>query len=457
MSRYDLVVIGGGSGGVRAARVAASYGAKVALVEEFRLGGTCVIRGCVPKKLYKYAAEFSNLFEVAQSYGWQVSAEFDWPTLRINKEKEISRLEGIYGSLLHGSGVTTFADRAVIEDETHVRLVKEDVVVETARILIATGGRPFVPEIPGADLAITSNEAFDLPTLPQRVLVVGGGYVAVEFASIFNGLGSKVTLAYRGGQVLRGFDGHLREGLSEEMQGHGIEMCLGTQPQFIEKTAQGLRVTCNDGTISEVDQVFYATGRLPNSAGLGLESVGIKLGHRGEIPVDEFSRTSCDTIWAVGDVTDRAALTPVAIREGAAFAETEFNDNPTKVDHSIISTAVFSTPELGTVGLIEEQAGARYKEVNVYVSRFKPMLYSFKDTHTRFTIKLITDAKTDRILGVHIMGSGAAEMIQMVGIAVTAGLTKADLDRTIALHPTAAEELVTLKQPSYKLINGERE
>lgn len=453
---FDLIVIGGGSGGVRAARVAASFGAKVCVIEEFRLGGTCVIRGCVPKKLYTYAAGFSSTFDAAKSFGWTVQSSFNWKTLVANKDKEITRLEGIYGSLLSASGVETRADHATLISPNSVRLHASQEILTGDKILIATGGKPFLPKIPGIEHAITSNEAFDLENLPKSILIVGGGYIAVEFASIFNGLGVDVTLAYRGALILRGFDMHVREGLTEEMTHKGIKVCLGTQPHAIEKTAGGLCVTYSDEMQIDVDQVMYATGRTPNVEGLGLESVDVELGKHGEIPVDEFSRTTCPSVYAVGDVNGRAALTPVAIREGQAFAQTEFNDNPTTVDLSIIPTAVFSNPEIGTLGLNEAEAVAKYQDVNVYIARFKPMKYSFVTTETRMLFKLITHAKTDKVLGVHIMGEGAGEMIQMVGIAVGMGATKADFDRTIAVHPVAAEELVTMKEPTYKIVDGER-
>ncbi len=453
---FDLIVIGGGSGGVRAARVAASFGAKVCVVEEFRLGGTCVIRGCVPKKLYTYAAGFSSTFDVAKSFGWSVESSFDWTTLVANKDKEITRLEGIYGSLLSASNVETRADHASITGPNTVLLHKSQEILTADKILIATGGKPFLPTIAGIEHAITSNEAFDLETLPKSILIVGGGYIAVEFASIFNGLGVDVTLAYRGALILRGFDMHVREGLTEEMAHKGIKVCLGTQPHAIEKTPDGLCVTYSDEMQIDVDQVMYATGRTPNVEGLGLATIDVELGKHGEIPVDEFSRTTCPSVYAVGDVNGRAALTPVAIREGQAFAQTEYDDNPTTVDLSIIPTAVFSNPEIGTLGLIEADAVAKYQDVNVYIARFKPMKYSFVTTETRMLFKLITDAKTDKVLGVHIMGEGAGEMIQMVGIAVGMGATKADFDRTIAVHPVAAEELVTMKEPTYRIVDGER-
>jgi len=453
---YDLLVIGGGSGGVRAARMAASFGAKVCVIEEYRLGGTCVIRGCVPKKLFTYAAGFSSLFDIAPSFGWSVDASFDWSTLLANKDKEISRLEKIYGSLLSTSGVDIRADRAAIKSPNSVILSKSGEIITADKILIATGGKPFVPPIPGVEHSITSNEAFDLKTLPKSIVIVGGGYIAVEFAAIFSGLGVETILAYRGSQILRNFDNHVRECLAEEMAQQGVKVCLATQPAIIEKSKDGLCVTCTDEMQIDVEQIMYATGRKPNVEGLGLENIGVELGKHGEIPVDEFSRTSCPSVFAVGDVNGRAALTPVAIREGAAFAQTEFNGNPTKVDLSIIPTAVFSNPEIGTLGLSETDAEKKYPDLNIYVARFKPMIYSFMQTKTRMLMKLITDAKTDKVVGVHIIGSGAGEMIQLVGIAVTMGATKADFDRTIAVHPVAAEELVTMKEPTYKIRNSER-
>ena len=453
---YDLLVIGAGSGGVRAARMAAGFGARVCVVEEYRLGGTCVIRGCVPKKLFYYASGFSSMFDIAPSFGWSVEAGFDWKTLVANKDREIARLEKVYASLLGGSGVKVFADRAQIASPHSVTLINSGRTLTADRILIATGGKPFVPKIPGVEHSITSNEAFDLKTLPKSIVIVGGGYIAVEFAAIFNGLGVDTTLAYRGAQILRGFDNHIREGLAEEMVHNGIKVCLATQPATIEKTKNGLCITCTDEMQMEVDQVMYATGRIPNVQGLGLENIGVKPGKHGEIPVDEFSRTTCPSVFALGDVAGRSALTPVAIREGAAFAQTQFNDNPTMVDLSIVPTAVFSNPEIGTLGLSENDAALKYSSLNIYVARFKPMIYSFVQTDTRMLMKLVTDAKTDMVLGVHIMGPGAGEMIQMVAIAVTMGATKADFDRTIAVHPVAAEELVTMKEPTYKIVDGER-
>ncbi len=454
--QFDLIVIGGGSGGVRAARVAASFGAKVCLIEEYRLGGTCVIRGCVPKKLFTYAAAYSSQFDLAASFGWSVEASFDWHTLLTNKNNEIKRLEKVYASLLAGSGVEVRADHAVITGPNSIKLQNSGERLNADKMLIATGSHPFVPDVAGVEHAITSDGAFELKELPKSILIVGGGYIAVEFASIFNGLGVDTTLAYRGAQILRGFDMHVREGLAEEMHNKGIKVCLATQPAMIRKTASNLAITCSDEMQIETGALMYATGRLPNTKGLGLENIGIKPGRRGEIEVDEFSRTSCPSVFAVGDVTGRVALTPVAIREGTAFAQTEFNDNPTRVDHSLFASAVFSNPEIGTIGLTEEEASTRYSEIDIYVARFKPMIYSFVKTDTRMLFKLITDSLTGKVLGVHIMGSGAGEMIQMVAIAVTMGATKADFDKTIAVHPVAAEELVTMKEPTYQIVDGKR-
>ncbi len=454
---YDLIVIGGGSGGVRAARLAAGHGAKVCVIEEYRLGGTCVIRGCVPKKLLVYASRFSGMLDLAPSFGWQMDGTFDWPTLLANKDKEIDRLEKVYGNLLKGSGVETRADRAVVSGPNSVKLTKSGEELTADKILIATGGHPFVPEdIPGHELGITSNEAFELQTLPKNILVVGGGYIAVEFAGIFNGLGVETTLAYRGAQILRGFDAHMRESLSEEFDRRGIHVKLGTQPSMLSECEAGIRVNFADDSDEEYGAVMFATGRVPNTKGLGLENAGITLGKHGEVPVDDYSRTSCKSVFAVGDVTNRAALTPVAIREGQAFADTEFGGKDVKVDHSIIPTAVFTSPEIGTVGLTEEQAIEQHAQVDVWIARFKPMIYSFKQTESRTTFKVITEHQSGKVLGVHIMGSEAGEMIQLVGIAVTMGATKADFDRTIAVHPVAAEELVTMKAPAYRIVNGER-
>lgn len=442
---YDLFVIGGGSGGVRAARVSASFGAKAAVAEEYRLGGTCVIRGCVPKKLFVYAARFGGEFEDAAGFGWNVNgASFDWPTLVANKDKEISRLEGIYGNLLDGSGVETFAERAELVDANTLRLVTSNKTVTAKWILIATGAHPFVPDIPGAEYAITSNEAFHLKTLPKRILIVGAGYIAVEFANIFHGLGSDVTQVYRGPQILRGFDDDLRDGLAEEMRKRGIDIRVNTKVTEIAIAGDAFTVSFDSGDSVETDLVMYATGRVPNTQGLGLEAVGVATGAKGEIVVDEASRTSVDNIFAVGDVTDRVALTPVAIQEGQAFAQTVFNKNPTTVEYACIPTAVFSEPEIGTVGLTEIEAREKYAEVDIYKSRFRPMKHTLSGRDEFMIMKLIVDVESDRVVGCHILGPDAGEIAQMAAISMRLKATKADFDATMALHPSAAEELVTM-------------
>lgn len=452
---YDLVVIGGGSGGVRAARMAAQYGAKVAIVEEYRYGGTCVIRGCVPKKLFVYASRFSDLFEVAPSFGWQVDARFDWQTLLANKDKEIGRLEGIYERLLDGSGVTRFSTRATVTGPNSVRLATGE-VLEARYILVATGGRPYRPAIEGAELGITSEEAFHLETLPSTILVEGGGYIAVEFATIFAGLGVDVTLVYRGDKILRGFDRDLREGLEDAMRARGIRFRYGYHIARLEKDGAQTCVSFSHGEQASFGAVMFATGRRPYTENLGLETAGVECDQTGAIIVDDYSRSSCPSIYAVGDVTGRAALTPVAIREGSAFAATVFNNTPTTVPYDLIPTAVFSEPEIGTVGLSEELAAARYRSVDVYVSRFRPMQVTLSDSQEKMMLKLITETDTGRVLGCHIFGPGAGEMIQLVAIPMGMSATKADFDRAIAVHPTAAEELVTLKSPTYRVVDGEK-
>jgi len=445
---YDLLVIGAGSGGVRAARMAATYGARVAIVEEFRVGGTCVIRGCVPKKLYVYASRFSDQFDVASSFGWQVDARFDWPTLVANKEKEISRLEMAYTANLEKPGVEIIRDRAVVTGPNEVRLVASGRELSAKYLLVATGAHPFIPDIPGAEFAITSNEAFDLPQLPHSILIEGGGYVAVEFATIFAGLGVDTTIVYRGDCVLRGFDEDMRRGLDAGLVARGIRLIYQTNVVSLAKPADDVMVEFSDGVSAPFGAVMFATGRRPNIAGLGLETAGVEIGEDGAIVVDKFSRSSVPSIYAVGDVTGRAQLTPVAIREGWYFAETVFNDNPLAVDHSLIPTAVFAEPEIGTVGLTETEA-ATHGDIDVYVARFRPMQNTLSDRSERTILKLITEKDEGRVLGVHILGPGAAEMIQLVAVAVGMGATKRDFDRTMALHPSAAEELVTFKAPSY--------
>lgn len=443
---YDLFVIGGGSGGVRAGRLAAAEGFKVALAEEYRMGGTCVIRGCVPKKLMVYASGFADAFEDAEGFGWSVGeTSFDWTKLIAAKDAEITRLEGIYHTNLKKAGVEIFAARAELVDAHHVKLSTGQ-TFSAKHILVAVGGTPFVPHFEGAEYVITSNEVFHLEQLPKRVLIVGGGYIACEFACILNGLGSSVTQFYRGAQILRGFDGEVRGHVADEMIERGINLHLGTDVTSIKKADDGLRVTCTNGSIYVVDEVMYATGRVPATSSLGLDAAGVTTGRKGQVVVDEWSQTNIPSIYAVGDVTDRVALTPVAIREGAAFVETVFKGNPTKADHETIPTAVFTQPEIGTVSLSEEDA-TELEPVEVYRSAFRPMMHILANRSERMLIKMIVSQATRKVLGVHIVGHAAAEMIQMVGIAVKMGATKEDFDATMALHPSAAEELVTMKEP----------
>ncbi|MBX3446756.1 MAG: glutathione-disulfide reductase [Parvibaculaceae bacterium] len=444
---YDLFVIGAGSGGVRAARIAATHGAKVAIAEEYRVGGTCVIRGCVPKKLFVYASHFSDEFEEAAGFGWTVEgARFDWKTLIANKDREIDRLNGIYIRNLEKAGVEIVNSRATVKDAHTVYLEAEKKDVTAERILIAVGATPFLPAIPGIEHAITSNEAFHLDELPRRIVVVGGGYIAVEFAGIFNGLGVETMQLYRGSLFMRGFDDDLRELLSEEMLKKGVDLRMNCDIVSIEKKDGELHLKLTDGDVICTDCVMYATGRAPNTKGLGLEEVGVKLGKGGEVIVNEYSQTAVPSIYAVGDVTDRANLTPVAIREGHAFADTVYGGRDVKVDHSIIPTAIFSQPEMGTVGLTEAQAREKHGDVDVYKTAFRALKNTLSGSQERTFMKLVVDAKTDKVLGVHLMGPASGEMIQAVGIAVTMGATKAQFDATIAVHPTAAEELVTLRE-----------
>ena len=447
---FDLFVIGGGSGGVRAARMSASYGARVALAEEFRYGGTCVIRGCVPKKLLVYAASFSQAFTDAAGFGWTVGeTSFDWGKLRAAKEAEITRLEGLYQANLEGAGVALFHQRAVVASPHSVRLA-DGREVSAKHILVATGGAPFVPEIAGRDLAITSNEVFDIERLPERVVIVGGGYIASEFAGILNGLGAHVTQVYRREPILRGFDDDIRAHVQQAMRGRGIDILLNQDVARIEGTAGDLEVHLKSGERREAGLVLYATGRNPNTAGLGLAEIGVKLGPNGAVAVDAWSQTSVPSIFAVGDVTDRLALTPVAIREGAAFADTVFGANPTKADHALVASAVFSQPEIGTVGMTEAEARAS-GPIEVYRAVFRPManILAGRDEQMMMKILVAGDGRPDsrRVLGVHIVGPGAGEMIQLAAIAVKMGATKEDFDRTVAVHPTAAEELVTMREP----------
>jgi glutathione reductase (NADPH) len=444
---FDLFVIGGGSGGVRATRIAGGHGATVAIAEEYRFGGTCVIRGCVPKKLLVYASRFRDDFEDSAGFGWTVEgARFDWPTLIANKNEEIARLEGAYRRTVRNAGATVFDTRAIIADPHTVILAGDGRKVTAATILVATGGHPIKPDIAGVEHAITSNEAFHLKELPASILIVGGGYIAVEFAGIFNGLGSKTTLVYRGEKVLRGFDEDLRAGLMEEIGKRGIDVRVQADIAAIEKTKRGSMVTLKDGATLEVACVMFATGRSPNTAGLGLEAAGVRLGVKGEIVVDAESRSSVPSVYAVGDVTDRVNLTPVAIREGHAFADTVFGNKPWTVSHDLVPTAVFSTPEVGTVGLPEHIACQRYPRLDIYRARFRPLKHTLSGRDERVVLKLLVDGDTDRVVGCHILGPDAAEIVQMAAIALKMGATKADFDDTVALHPSIAEEFVSMRE-----------
>lgn len=441
---YDLFVIGAGSGGVRASRIAAGFGAKVAVAEEYRVGGTCVIRGCVPKKLLVYASHFAEDFETAEGYGWTVGErKFDWQTLIARKDAEIDRLEGLYGQTLGGAGVETLMGRATIEDEHTVRM--GDKTYSAKKILVAVGGWPSMPDVPGIEHAISSNDALHLDDLPKRIVVVGGGYIAVEFAGIFNGMGSEVIQLYRSEQILRGFDDDLRNRLADEMRKKGIDIRTGLNVTAIKKTDAGVSLTLTDGSTLDADAVMYATGRVPNTKSLGLESAGVELARNGAIKVDQYSRTNVQSIFAVGDVTDRVQLTPVAIKEGHAFALTEFNDTPTSPEHDAIPSAVFSQPPIGTVGLSESQAREKYDELEVFESDFRPMKHTLGGSDERAYTKMIVDKATDKVVGAHMIGLDAAEIIQGIGIAVKAELTKAQFDATVAVHPSSAEEFVLMR------------
>jgi glutathione reductase (NADPH) len=441
---FDLFVIGGGSGGVRAARMSASYGARVAIAEEYRYGGTCVIRGCVPKKLLVYAAHFREDFEDARGFGWTVGeSAFSWPALIAAKDKEIARLEAAYRGLLEKAGVAVHAGRARIVDAHTVELGGKRIT--SRHLLVATGGRPFVPDIPGRELGITSNEAFHLPEMPRRIIVVGGGYIAVEFAGIWNGLGAETTLLYRGPEILRGFDRDVRSFLHAEMQKKGVRVQCGVEVASLEKRDGAIAARLTNGETRVVDAVMFATGRVPNTAGLGLEAAGVALAADGSVRVDARSQTTVPSIYAVGDVTHRLQLTPVAIREGAAVAATLFGGNPSAADHENVPTAVFSQPPIGTVGLSEEKALERYPEVEIYKTDFRPMKATLSGASERTLMKLVVDRASQRVVGAHMVGADAAEIIQGIGIAVKAGLTKADFDATVGIHPTAAEEFVTLR------------
>ena len=444
---YDLFVIGGGSGGVRAGRVAAESGARVALAEEYRMGGTCVIRGCVPKKLMVFASGYSGKMEEAAQYGWEIQAgAFDWAKFWPNLRAELNRLENIYRTNLGRPGVEIIDQRAVIADPHTIELA-DGRRMTTKHILVATGGTPYKPEnIPGIELAGTSNDVFLMEELPTSILIVGGGYIACEFACIFNGLGVETTQFYRGTQVLRGFDDEARGHISELMKGRGVDLHVACDVERMEEREGQIWVKSSDGREQLFDKVIYATGRVPNTAGLGLENSGVTIGRGGKIEVDEYSQTSVPSIYALGDVTDRVNLTPVAIREGQAFVETVFNGNPTKVDHSAIASAIFTQPEYGTVGLGEEDARAQ-EEIEVYAAAFRPMQNSFIEKDEKVFFKLIVSKANRKILGCHIIADGAGELIQMVAVAVKMGATKEDFDATVAVHPTMSEEIVLMKTP----------
>lgn len=444
---FDLFVIGGGSGGVRAGRISAGHGARVALAEGDRYGGTCVIRGCVPKKLLVYASRFADDFGDAEGFGWTVPrAHFDWATLIAQKDHEIGRLEGLYKSTLANAGVALFSERATITGPNTVRVEGSGREVSAERILIATGGVPFIePELVGREHVITSDEAFHLPRLPARIVIAGGGYIAVEFAGIFSGLGAETTLIYRGDKILRGFDEDLRDALTEAYQRRGIRIVTGRTIPRVEREGNARRAFLDNGESIVADEVMFATGRVPNVRGLGLEALGVKRGWNGHVVVDDEFQSSVASIYAVGDVTDKPQLTPIAIRDGHAFADRTFGDMARDIDYEMVPTAVFSTPEIGTVGLAEHLAAERCRNLDVYVARFRPMRATLAGREDRTMMKLIVDADTSRVVGCHVFGPDAAEMVQMAAIAMRMGAKKSDFDRTMALHPSAAEELVTMR------------
>lgn len=450
---FDLFVIGGGSGGVRAGRLAALSGAKVGLAEEYRMGGTCVIRGCVPKKFMVYASRYGKDIRKADGYGWSTGdVSYDHAKFATAMHAEVDRLSGIYFRNLKNAGVEIFEDRAEFVDRHTLRLKNSGKTITARKILVAVGGRPWRPseqELPGVEHTITSDEIFHLDGLPKHLVIAGGGYIAVEFAHVFAGLGVPTCLVYRGEEVLRGFDADVRTEVHEGLKEAGVQVITGTVFEAIEKRDGAdlpLRLTLKNGHSLDCDVVMMGVGRRPNTEGLGCENAGITLDGKGAIPVDEWSRTEVDNIWAVGDVTDRVALTPVAIREGHAFAETEFYDKPWHFDHSDIPTAVFTQPEVGTVGMTEADARKEFGEIDIYKTRFRPMKNALNGDQSRTLMKLVVRASDERVLGVHIVGDDAAEMIQIAGIAVKMGATKPDFDRTCALHPSSAEELVTMRQ-----------
>ncbi len=443
---FDLITIGAGSGGVAGSRRAASYGARVAIFENSRVGGTCVIRGCVPKKLLMYGAQFRDAFEDSRGFGWAADAApgFDWPALLARKNAEIDRLNGLYKTMLGTAGVTLIEQRARLVDGQTVEAGGRRYTAKT--ILIATGGRPTMLPIPGIKLAMSSDDLLEMPELPKRLLVIGGGYIAVEFASICRGFGAKVEIVIRGQHILNGFDDDIRIALEAELTRRGITIHNGFVPASLETCASGLRLTARDGRTVEADKALCATGRHPNSSGLGLEAVGVQTDEQGAIRVDDWSRTSLPGVYAVGDVTNRVNLTPVAISEGRALAETLYNNTPTQVNYANIPTAVFTNPAIGTVGLTEQQARAQGFEVDIYRTGFRPMKHTLSGREERVLIKLLVDRATERVLGCHMLGNDGPEIVQGLAIALNCGATKRDFDRTIGLHPSAAEEFVTLRE-----------
>ncbi|MBL6864145.1 MAG: glutathione-disulfide reductase [Rhodospirillales bacterium] len=441
---YDLITLGAGSGGVRASRLAGGYGAKVAVCEEDRVGGTCVLRGCIPKKLLIFGAHYADHMEDAVNYGWTIGgAHHDWQTLIRNKNSELDRLNGIYLNILKDNNVYLKQGRAVVIDDHTVEVGGERLTTEN--ILIAVGGWPNLPSIPGIEHAITSNEALELPILPKKVVIVGGGYIAVEFAGIFSGFGSSVTEIIRGEEVLRGFDNDIRKSLSEEMRKRDIKILAKTEVTEIKKSGQNLLVTLNSGSVMETDCIMYATGRAANTKGLGLEKAGVELKKDGSIVVDKCNRTSRSNIYAVGDVTDRIQLTPVAIQEGHALADMLFNKNKQFVDYSNVPSAVFSTPPIAVVGLTEEEAKEQFEYIDVYESNFKPLVHTISGRDERTFMKLVVDSKTDVVLGCHMMGIDAPEIIQGIAIAIKCGAKKGQFDATTGIHPSSAEEFVTMR------------
>ena len=441
---YDLFVLGAGSGGVRASRFAASYGARVAVAEERYLGGTCVNVGCVPKKLLVIAAQFREQFEDAAGFGWDVGERsINWPSLIAAKDQEIQRINGIYARMLDNAGVTRYQGHATLEDAHTIKV--GDKTVTARYVLIATGGWPTMPAIPGIEHAVTSNEAFHFSQLDKHILIVGAGYIGVEFAGIFNGLGAETTLLCRGDQILRGFDEDIRTTLAQELAKKGVTLRKELNVSRIDKTARGLQATLTDNTVILADKIMFATGRTPLSAGIGLEQAGVALDAQGAVLVDPFSRTSVENIYAVGDVTNRVNLTPVALAEGMALAKTLFADQPTKPDYRYIPTAIFSQPPAATVGYTEAQARAEFGAVDIYKTSFRPMQHTLSGRDERTMMKLVVDSVSDRVVGLHMVGPQAGEIVQGFAVALKAGATKAVFDSTVGIHPTAAEEFVTMR------------